>query len=158
MAILASDGSTVLTKTALLAKTTDVPVTQATVNEDIYQSYNYDPYRDNFSTFEGERRLLFKAGEVINKSAIDDLYPTATFASISPASGAAAGGTPVTIKGTHLSGASGATVGGNALTSFVVKNDTTITGTTAAHTAGAVNVVINDDAGNVTATNAYTYV
>lgn len=158
MAILASDGTTVLTKTALVAKTTDVPATQATVNEDVYQSYNYDPYRDNFSNFEGERRLLFKAGEVINKSVIDDLYPTATFASISPATGAAAGGTPVTIKGTHLSGVTGVTVGGNALTSFVVVNDTTLTGTTAAHTAGAVNVVIADDAGTVTATNAFTFV
>jgi hypothetical protein len=158
MAILASNGTTVLTKTALQAKTTDVPAEYTTVNEDIYQSYNYDPYRDNFDTFEGERRLLYKAGQVIRKSEIDDLYPTATFASIAPATGAAAGGTPVTVKGTHLSGVSSVTVGGNALTSFVIVNDTTITGTTAAHTAGAVNVVINDDAGTVTGTGAYTYV
>jgi hypothetical protein len=158
MAILAADGTTVLTKTALLAKTTDVPVTKATVNEDIYQTYNYRPYETHFKTFEGERKLLFKAGQVVDKSVIDDLYPTATFASIAPATGAAAGGTPVTIKGTHLSGASGATVGGVALTSFSVVNDTTIKGTTGAHAAGAVNVVIADDAGTVTATGAYTYV
>jgi hypothetical protein len=158
MAILASDGTTVLTKTALQAKTTDVPATKTTVNEDIYQTYNYDPYRDNFKTFDGERKLLFKAGQVIDKSVIDDLYPTATFASIAPATGAAAGGTPVTIKGTHLDGVTGVTIGGNAITSFKVVNDTTITGTTAAHTAGAVNVVIADDAGTVTGTGAYTYV
>jgi IPT/TIG domain len=156
--IYAADGTTKLSKTALLAKTTDVPVTQATVNEDVYEAYNYDPYRDNFTTFEGERRLLFKAGQVINKSAIDDLYPAATFTSISPATGAAAGGTPVTIRGTHLAGATGATLGGVALTSFAVVNDSTITGTTGAHAAGAVNLVIQDDGGNVTANNAYTYV
>lgn len=158
MAILASDGTTVLTKTALLAKTTDVPVTQCTVNEDIYESFNYDPYRTNFATFDGERRLKYKAGQVINKSQIDDLYPTATFASISPASGLAAGGTPVTIKGTHFDGVTGVTVGGGALASFQLVNDTTIKGNTPAHATGAVNVVITDDAGNVTATNAYTYV
>jgi hypothetical protein len=158
MAILASDGTTVLTKSALVAKTTDVPTEYCTVNEDVYQTYNYRPYETHFKNFEGERKLLYKAGQVIRKSAIDDLYPTATFASISPASGTAAGGTVVTIKGTHLSGTSGVTVGGNALTSFSVVNDTTIKGTTAAHTAGAVNVVIADDAGNVTATGAYTYV
>jgi hypothetical protein len=158
MAILAADGTTVLTKTALLAKTTDLPATHTTVNEDVYQTYNYDPYRDNFKNFDGERRLLYKAGQVVRKSVIDDLYPTATFASISPATGAAAGGTPVTIKGTHLDGTTGVTIGGNAITSFKVVNDTTITGTTAAHSAGAVNVVVADDAASVTATNAFTFV
>lgn len=158
MTIYAADGTTKLNKSGLTGKTTDVPATQATVNEDIYQTYNYDPYRDNFSTFEGERRLLYKAGQVINKSAIDDLYAPATIASISPATGAAAGGTPVTIRGSHFGGATGATVGGNALTSFAVVNDSTITGTTAAHTAGATNVVVTDDSGSVTATNAFTFV
>jgi IPT/TIG domain-containing protein len=156
--IYAADGTTKLSKTGLLAKTTDVPVTEVVVNEDIYEAYNYDPYRDNFKTFEGERRKKFAAGQVVKKSAIDDLYPTATFASIAPATGAAAGSTPVTIKGTHLAGATGASLGGVALTSFTVVNDTTITGVSGAHATGAVNVVINDDAGNVTATNAFTYV
>lgn len=158
MTIYAADGTTKLSKTALLAKTTTVPATTAVVNEDIYEAYNYDPYRDNFKTFEGERRKLFAAGQVVRLSAIDDIYPTATFASIAPATGLAAGGTPVTIKGTHLAGATGATIGGVATTSFVVVNDTTITAVTGAHAAGAVNVVIADDAGNVTATNAFTYV
>lgn len=158
MTIYAANGTTVLTKTALLAKTTDVPVEYATVNEDIYETYNYDPYRDNFATFEGERKLRYKAGQVVRKSDIDALFPTATFASIAPATGTAAGGTPVTIKGTHFAGVTGVTIGGNAVTSFARVNDTTITGVTAAHTAGAVNVVVADDAGNVTATNAFTFV
>ncbi|HZE01519.1 MAG TPA: IPT/TIG domain-containing protein [Pseudonocardiaceae bacterium] len=158
MAILAADGTTVLTKSALTALTTDVPATTTVVNADVYQTYNYDPYRDNFKTFEGERRLLFKAGQVINKSVIDDLYPAATVASITPATGAAAGGTPVTIKGTHLSGTTGASLGGVALTSFRVVNDTTITGTSGAHSAATVNLVVHDDDGDVTSTGAYVYV
>jgi hypothetical protein len=158
MTIYAADGTTKLSKSALQAKVTTVPSTKVTVNEDIYQAYNYDPYRDNFKTFEGERRKLFAAGQVVDQSQLDFLYPTATIASISPATGAAAGGTAVTIKGTHFAGATGATVGGGALTTFKVVNDSTITGVTASHATGVVDVVVNDDAGNVTATGAYTYV
>lgn len=158
MTIFAADGTTKLSKTALLAKTTTVPATTAVVNEDIYEAYNYDPYRNNFATFEGERRKLFAAGQVVRLSDIDDIYPAATFASISPATGAAAGGTPVTIKGTHLAGTTGASLGGIALTSFNVVNDTTITGTTGAHAAGAVSAVIHDDGGDITAATAFTYV
>lgn len=158
MTILAANGTTVLTKTALLAKTTDVPSDYVTVNEDIYEDYNYDPYRTNFKDFEGERRKRFAAGQVVRKTDIDLLYPTATFASISPATGPAAGGTPVVIKGTHLAGVTGVTFGGTAGTAFSVVNDSTLNVTTPAKTAGAYNVVIADDAGNVTATNAYTYV
>lgn len=158
MTIYAANGTTKLSKTALLAKTTDVPVTECVVNEDIYRRYNFPPYEDRFATFEGELALLFKAGQVVRKSDIDDLFPTASFASISPATGAAAGGTPVTIKGTHFAGATAAALGGVALTSFVVVNDTTITGVSGAHAAGAVNVTITDDAGTVTGGGAYTYV
>lgn len=159
MTILAANGTTKLSKSALLAKTTDVPVTECTVNEDIYQTYNYAPYETRFKNFEGERRLLFKAGQVVKKADIDALFPAASVTSIAPASGAAAGGTAVTIKGVNFAGASGATVGGNALTSFVVVNNTTITGTTAAHTAGATDVVVQDDSGNTPAlTGAFTFV
>jgi hypothetical protein len=157
MAIVDANGNP-LTKSTVQGYCTDVPATQTVINTDVYESFNYDPFRSNFKTFDGERRLKWKAGQTINKSEIDDAYPTATFASISPASGSASGGTPVTIKGTHLDGASGVTIGGNAITNFRVVNDTTITGTTAAHSAGETNVVIQDDAGNVTANNAYTFV
>ena len=157
MAIVDASGNP-LTKSTVQGYLTDVPVEYATIDHDVYESFNFPPYGSNFATFDGERRLKWKAGQVIRKSEIDDAYPTATFASISPATGAAAGGTPVTIKGTHLDGASGVTIGGNAITNFKVVNDSTITGTTAAHTAGATNVVIADDAGSVTATGAFTFV
>lgn len=158
MAIYAADGTTLLTKSGLQAKTTVVPSTKVTVNEDIYQAYNYDPYRTHFKKFEGERRKIFAAGQVVNQSDLDFLFQPATVVSISPATGVAAGGTAVTIKGTRFSGASGTTVGGIALTTFKVVDDATITGVTAAHATGVVDVVVNDDAGNVTLTGAYTYV
>jgi hypothetical protein len=160
MAILSSDGTTVLSKSGLYALTTDVPVTQCTVNSDVYQSYNYPPieYQGNYKNFDGERRLLFKAGQVVNKADIEALFPVATIASISPATGAAAGGTPVTIKGTNLDGATAAALGGVALTSFVVVNNTTITGVSGAHSAATVNVTVTDDSGTLTLTNGYVYV
>ncbi len=84
--------------------------------------------------------------------------PAPTLNSISPTSGSANGGTPVTITGTGF--ASGATVslGGTAATGVTVVSSTTITATTAAHAAGAVNVVVtNPDAQSDTLTNGYTY-
>lgn len=159
MAILASDGTTVVAnKTAMLAKTTEVPSELVAVNEDIFQTFNYAPYEDRFKNFEGERKLLFKAGQVVRKSEIDFLYQLGTIASISPATGPAAGGTPVTIRGTRFSGATGVTFGGTAATSFVRVNDTTITCVTPAKTAGAYDVVVLDDGGNLTLEDGYTYV
>ncbi len=78
--------------------------------------------------------------------------------SITPTSGAAAGGTPVTISGFGFTGATSATLGGVAVTVFTVVNDTTITGTSAAHAAGAVNVVVVHPDGSGTLTGGYTYV
>ena len=157
MTILAADGTTKLSKTATLAKTTDVPSEYVTVNEDIYETYNYAPYEDRFATFEGERRLVFKAGQKVRKSDIDLLFPPATFTSMTPSTGPAAGGTAVVIKGVNLSGATGVTFGGTAGTAFSVVNDTTINVTSPAKTAGAHAVVVTDDAGNLAAGN-FTYV
>lgn len=158
MAILAADGTTVLSKSAMQAKTTTVPSTKLTVNEDIYETFNYDPYKSNFKVFDGERRIKFKAGQVIDQADLDACYPAASITSISPATGGAAGGTPVTITGVNFDGASGAALGGVALTSFAVVNNTTITGVSGAHAAGAVNVTVTDDSGTLTLTNGYTYV
>jgi hypothetical protein len=78
--------------------------------------------------------------------------------SITPATGAAAGGTAVTVTGAGFTSATSLTLGGVAVTSFTVVSDTQITGTSAAHAAGAVDVVVVDAAGNATLTGGYTYV
>ena len=78
--------------------------------------------------------------------------------SVSPNNGPAAGGTGVTITGANFVSGATVTFGGTAATSVVVTNSTTITATTPAHAAGAVNVVVtNPDTQTGTLTNGFTY-
>jgi hypothetical protein len=82
--------------------------------------------------------------------------PTVT--SVAPNAGALAGGTAITITGTGF--LSGATVdlGGSTCTSVVVVSTTSITCTTSAHAAGAVNVTVtNADTQNGALASGYTY-
>jgi glucose/arabinose dehydrogenase len=84
--------------------------------------------------------------------------PAPTVTSINPTTGVTTGGTTLTVTGTGF--LSGATVsfGGTAATGVVLVNSTTITASTPAHAAGAVNVVVtNTDAKSGTLTNGYTY-
>src|SRR5205814_4261318 len=84
--------------------------------------------------------------------------PPPTVSAISPSSGTAAGGTPVTITGTGFLAGATVKLGGTAATGVTVVNSTSITATTAAHAAGTVNVVVtNTDAQSGTLTNGYTY-
>jgi len=77
---------------------------------------------------------------------------------ISPASGTASGGTSVTISGTNFASGATVTFGGTAATNVVVVSSTTITATTPAEAAGAVNVVVTNSNGQSgTLTNGYTY-
>jgi hypothetical protein len=77
---------------------------------------------------------------------------------ITPNSGLAAGGTSVTINGSNFVSGATVTIGGTAATGVSVSNSTTITATTPAHAAGAVNVVVtNPDAQSGTLTNGFTY-
>ncbi|HAU1599272.1 TPA: DUF1566 domain-containing protein [Legionella pneumophila] len=80
-----------------------------------------------------------------------------TLTAINPTSGAASGGTGFTLTGTGLTGATSVIFDGIAATSVNVVNSTTVTGVTPAHTAGAVDVVINTPAGGATLANGYTY-
>jgi hypothetical protein len=85
--------------------------------------------------------------------------PAPTVSGISPTSGTTAGGTVVTISGTgFLSGAT-VTIGGATATGVNVVSGTSITATTPAHTAGAVNIIVtNSDSQSTTLANGYTYV
>lgn len=84
--------------------------------------------------------------------------PAPTVSSVSPNAGALGGGTSITITGTGFISGCTATLGGNAVTSLVFVNSTTLTGVTPAHSAGTVScVVTNPDTQTGTGTNVYTY-
>ncbi len=81
-------------------------------------------------------------------------------ASVSPASGAAAGGTSVTIVGTGFSGATAVTFGSVAASSFTVNSATQITATSPSQSAGIVEVTITTSGGTsaVSGNDQFTYV
>ncbi len=152
MSFVDASGS-ILNKTEMLALTTSQSTTvMRRVNADIYQKFTQDG-----GPYEGASKLLFHSGQLVPEDVINGLYETATITSISPATGPAAGGTVVTIDGTNLAGVEGVTFGGTAGTALKRLSDTRIQITTPAKSAGAYAVVVQDDAGNVTVNNGYTY-
>ena len=89
---------------------------------------------------------------------VGTLPPTVT--SLSPVSGTTAGGNPVTIAGTHLTGTIGVDFGTKPATNITVVNDTTITATSPAGT-GAVDVTVTTPDGTSAIDNLkdrFTYV
>lgn len=84
-----------------------------------------------------------------------------TFVSISPDFGAPAGGLLVTITGTNFSNhvsLPSVTIGGSACTGVTYVNDTELTCTTPAGSAGQVDIVITNSSGlNVTEVNGFEY-
>jgi hypothetical protein len=150
-----NEAGTRLTETTFNDLTEDVTGEELVkFTADVYQSYTQG---EGAGGFEGASRLAFVEGETVKQSMIDGLFETATFTSITPATGPAAGGTAVKIKGTDFSGTAGVTFDAVAATNFKVVDNTTITCTTPANTAGTSDIVIQDDAGNVTASAAFTF-
>jgi len=88
---------------------------------------------------------------------VTSVASTPNLTSVTPSSGSTAGGTPVTLQGTHLSGVFSVRFDGTPASSFTVNNDSTITATTPAHAAGAANVVVTTASGSSTLVNSYTY-
>lgn len=91
----------------------------------------------------------------------DFISPTSTvpeIISLAPTSGTNAGGTAVAIRGDKFTGSTGATIGGVAVTSFVVVDDEHITCVTGAHANGAVTLIVLNPRGNATKLTAFTYV
>lgn len=72
---------------------------------------------------------------------------TPAVSSVSPAAGPVAGGQSVTVSGSGFTGASAVTFGGTNATSFTVVDDSTITATTPAHSAAAVDVSVTSPGG-----------
>lgn len=84
--------------------------------------------------------------------------PAPTVTAVAPTSGPAAGGTSVTISGTNFQAGATVTFGGAAATGVNVAGATSITATTPAHAAGAVDVVVrNPDSLNGTLNSGFTY-
>ena len=146
----------ILNKTELTSKTTQAPAVQPDriFSEAIYETYSLSGEGDRH---ESGRRLKYRAGQRVSQKDFDALFAAATVTSITPATGVAAGGTNVTMKGTRLSGVEGVTFDGVAATNVKVVSDTTVTCTTPAGTAGPADVVVADDNANVTKTAFYTY-
>lgn len=150
-----NNSGTRMTKTSMKSAMTEVPQPKVyTADQDYYNNVQLE----GESAVERGKNLIVRAGATITEQQIDALFQTARVDSITPATGPAAGGTVVTIKGSNLGGTSGVTFGGTAGTSFALQKDGSVKITTPAKTAGAYNVVVQDDAGDITVTNGYTYV
>jgi hypothetical protein len=135
---------------------------QFVVTADVYSTRRFDEGTRPSDTRDGRpegsiKTLLFRSGDVVRQSDIDRLFPAATVATVTPATGPAAGGTVVTVTGTNLDGVTGVTFGGTAGTNLKVIGSGRLQVTAPAHATGAVSVVVADDAGAVTKTNAFTY-
>jgi len=83
--------------------------------------------------------------------------PTLRTPAVSPVTGAAAGGTSVTITGNNFGSTAAVTFGGTSATSVVVTSPTTITCITPAHSAGAVAVAVTTNEQAVSAAAAFLY-
>ncbi|MYX26756.1 hypothetical protein GTY75_08745 [Streptomyces sp. SID8381] len=132
------------------------------VTADVYETRPFDqgtrPSDSRDGVPEGSIKVLrYKAGAVLRQSQIDALYPAATIASISPATGPAAGGTVVTITGTNLDCVDQVKFGSAAGTNLKILSSGKLQVTTPAGTAGAVNVAVGDDAGTITKNGGFTY-
>ena len=88
---------------------------------------------------------------------VDAVRPLPTITSLSVSSGTVSGGTTVVITGTGFKNGISGTLGGNTLT-FTSLSSTSLTFSTPAHAAGAVDLVLtNIDGKSVTSSSAYTY-
>lgn len=127
-----------------------------TVGANVYEDEGFE------NANERGRRLKWREGAQIRQSEIDAAYAMPTVTDVAPDTGAAAGGTAVTITGTGFQsgfqqessqgpliggGATGVTFDGVAATNVQVVSDTQITCVTPAGAAGAADVVVTTDAG-----------
>ncbi len=88
---------------------------------------------------------------------VTGLIAPPTVSAVDPATGPAAGGTPITITGTEFTSATSVTIGGTSV-SFTVVNDATITATTPPGTAGAAaSVIVTNPAGSNAANSLFQY-
>lgn len=104
-----------------------------------------------------DQRAITLGKIIAARTSTSPAYPAATVGTLSPTSGAAAGGTAVSVPGTGLSGATAVLFGGVPATAVTVVSDTEVTCATPAGSAGAVDVVVVTPAGAVVDSGGYTY-
>ncbi|MFP3990999.1 IPT/TIG domain-containing protein [Streptomyces sp. E11-3] len=151
MGLYRQDGTRIM-KAAFPAASLDDPPVRVT--DDVYIS---EPYGRGDGQPEGSKRfLLYPAGTIVFRSAVDQLFTAATITSINPATGPAAGGTTVTINGARLDGISAVTFGGAAGTELRLRSASELTVRTPPG-EGAVAVELADDSGTVSRTDGFTY-
>ncbi|MBS2021096.1 MAG: IPT/TIG domain-containing protein [Deltaproteobacteria bacterium] len=86
------------------------------------------------------------------------VFAAPTLSAVSPAGGALAGGTALTLTGTGFRSGATVSLGGAAATSVVVVSDTSVTCVAPAHAAGVVDVTIsNTDSKSATKAAAFEY-
>ncbi|MEV8634257.1 IPT/TIG domain-containing protein [Streptosporangium sp. NPDC051023] len=118
--------------------------------------YKDSPY-DNVELPTQMRQLRFRAGQIIRQSEWDAEFVVPTIVAVSPATGLAAGGTVITITGSGFTADTTVTVGGNAATAIDVDTAAKVKATTAAHTAGVVDVVVTTAGGSATKVGGFTF-
>ncbi len=92
------------------------------------------------------------------KNYLAGLTPAPTVSSVAPNNGLTTGGTPVTITGTNLTGATAVHFGATAASVFAVVNATTITATSPAGSGGVdVTVITTGGTSAITAGDRFTY-
>jgi hypothetical protein len=84
--------------------------------------------------------------------------PSPTVTSVAPPTGPTAGGTPVAIIGTNLTGATAVTFGGRPATNVIVISPTVVVAITPAHAAGPVDVTVTTPGGTAIGNSLFTYV
>jgi hypothetical protein len=91
-------------------------------------------------------------------SAFTYQLPAPTVSGVTPGVGVTTGGTGITITGSNFVSGATVTVGGNVASGVIVVSGTSITASTPAHAAGAVNIVVtNPDTQFGTLVNGFTY-
>ena len=123
-----------------------------------HRRQRHDHHRDYAGACGRHRRCCGHHPGRHSDGALHLCHAAPTVTAVNPTSGTTVGGTSVTITGTNLTGATAVTFGGVPATSVTVVNATTITATTPAHAAGAVDVAVTTPGGSGTGTALYTYV
>ncbi len=95
---------------------------------------------------------------MVSTSAFTYRYPLPVVSTVSPSSGALAGGTTLTITGNEFRTGATVTVGGANCSGVTISSPASLTCTTTARAAGLVDIVVtNTDSQSGTLSNAYTY-